>query len=843
MTPALAPVTAAPRRAAVTCAHCGQPVPASLVRAAAPGIDDAPQFCCSGCRQVHTLVREWGFDQYYRLVDRQQGALEPAKVSGRNFDDFDDVSVQEAATEPVGGDRRRTRLYLEGVHCSACVWLVEKLPTVLHGVDDVRLNYGAAVAEITWRPADTRLSTVARALDRLGYTPHVQQGSRLQDARRHEDRAALVRLGVAVACAMNLMFLSGALYAGEYQGMASRYETFFRWLSLLVATPVLTYSARPFFQTALAGLRAGVVHIDLPIAAAIAIASTASTWNVVAGHGHLWFDSLAMLVAALLGARQLQRSAQRAALERADSLRGVAFLEFARRLDGQEADAAAIEVPLTALAPGDLVEIRSGEIVPVDGVVLTGRSSLDNAVLTGEAVPVPVATGEAVHAGATNLGARLVVRVDATGPRTRVGALLAVVQEALAQKPALLQVTDLMARRFVMVLLAAAALTGAIVGAVHGPTAAFTRVVALLVVSCPCALGLAVPLALSVALLRAARAGIFIKNTDAFERLRHVGTVLLDKTGTLTEGRATVARWVGDDRTRDLAMALEAESAHHVARAFQIVTTRPLRAVPVVRDVAETNGRGIAGTVDGHAVRVGTRAHVLGSAEPPADLLTAADACVIDGLSPVWVSVDGEARGVAGIGDRLRDDALRTVAALTARGLRVKILSGDHPSVVARVGAALRLPAGDVIGGLTPEAKRDAVAALVGRPEAGGAVVMVGDGVNDAAALALADVGIAVHGGTGASLVAADIVLTRDGVAPILDILQGSRRLAGVIRRNIAFSLVYNLSASSLAVAGLVGPLLAAVLMPLSSLTVVLSSTLTRTFARPRRRAAAVPEA
>ncbi len=838
MSEALASAVPAPRSAPAVCAHCGQAVPASLVHAA-----DALQFCCSGCRQVHTLVSEWGFDQYYRLVHRQQGALEPAKVSGRSFDDFDDASVADAASEVLGADRRRTRLYLEGVHCTACVWLVEKLPTVLHGVDDVRLNYGAAVAEIVWRPADTRLSTVARALDRLGYTPHVQQGARLQDARRHEDRASLVRLGVAVACAMNLMFLSGALYAGEYQGMASRYEVFFRWLSLAVATPVLTYSARPFFQTAVAGLRAGIVHIDLPIAVAIAIAASASAWNVVVGHGHLWFDSLAMLVAALLGARQLQRSAQRAALERADSLRGVAFLEFARRLDGSGADATAIEVPLTALAPGDRVEVRSGEIVPVDGVVLSGRSSLDNAVLTGEAVPVPVEAGDGVHAGATNLGARLVVRVDATGPRTRVGALLAVVQEALAQKPALLQVTDRMARRFVLVLLGAAVLTVAVVGTLHGAGAAFTRVVALLVVSCPCALGLAVPLALSVALLRAARAGIFIKQVDAFERLRHVGTVLLDKTGTLTEGRATVARWVGDERTRRMATALEADSAHHVARAFQIGATPALHAVPAVRDVVEVNGHGISGEVDGRLVRVGTRAHALGDAEPPADLVTAAEACVLDGLSPVWVSVDGVAAGVAGIGDRLRSDAAATVAALLHRGIRVKILSGDHPSVVARIGAALRLPAVDVVGGLTPEAKRDAVAALVGQPEAGGAVVMVGDGVNDAAALALADVGIAVHGGTGASLVAADIVLTRDGVAPILDILQGSRRLAGVIRRNIAFSLVYNLSASSLAVAGLVGPLLAAVLMPLSSLTVVLSSTLTRTFARPRRRATAVPEA
>ena len=242
---------------------------------------------------------------------------------------------------------------------------------------------------------------------------------------------------------MNLMFLHGALYAGEASGMATRFETFFRWFSLVVAVPVLVYSARPFFQTALAGLRARIVHIDLPIAIALAVAFAASAWNTVRGSGPLWFDSLAMLVAALLGARQLQRGAQRAALERADSLRGAAFVEFARRLDGDGPDAPVVEVPLAALVPGDRVEVRSGEIVPVDGLVLSGRSSLDNAVLTGETAPVPVREGDAVNAGATNLGARLVVRVDAAGEKTRVGALLAIVQEALSRKPALLRTTDL----------------------------------------------------------------------------------------------------------------------------------------------------------------------------------------------------------------------------------------------------------------------------------------------------------------------------------------------------------------------------------------------------------------
>jgi P-type Cu2+ transporter len=490
----MTPVAA--RRAPATaaaCSHCGQPVPLALVRQA-----EAEQFCCTGCRQVYTLVREWGFDQYYRLVGQQQGALEPATVTGRSFDDFDDARVQAPATEELGGERRRTRLYLEGVHCAACVWLVEKLPAVLAGVDEVRLNYGSAVAEVTWRPAHTRLSTIGRALDRLGYTPHVHQAARLQDARRAEDRAGLARLGVATACAMNLMFVSGALYAGEYSGMASPYEAFFRWLSLVVALPVIFFSAKPFFQTAIAGLRAGIVHIDLPIAIALAVASAASAWNTVTGAGPLWFDSLAMLVAALLGARQLQRSAQRAALERADSLRGVAFLEFARRVDGHGADATVLEVPLSALVPGDVVEVRSGELVPVDGVVLSGRSALDNAVLTGETAPLAVGDGDAVNAGATNLGARLLVRVNATGAQTRVGALLAIVQDALSRKPSLLQTTDALARRFVQVLLVVALATVGIGWAQFGPEVAMTRVVALLVVSCPCALGLAVPLAMSV---------------------------------------------------------------------------------------------------------------------------------------------------------------------------------------------------------------------------------------------------------------------------------------------------------------------------------------------------------
>jgi Cu2+-exporting ATPase len=816
------PAVAAKPGAAPACAHCGLPVPSSRRR------EEGPQFCCGGCEQVYGLIHAWGYGQFYRFAGQHGEPLAPAKVSGRDFGELDDPRLLAELSDPMTQGRCRTRLYLEGVHCAACVWLVEKLPETVPGVDSVRLDLGRAVAEVVWDPARVALSRIGRALDRLGYTPHLHRAGRLQEARRQEDRAALVKLGVAVACAMNLMFLHGALYAGEHSGMASPFETFFRWVSLAVAVPVVFFSARPFFQAAWAGVRSRVVHMDLPVALALAVAFAASAWNTVRGSGPVWFDSLAMLVAALLGARQLQRSAQRAALERADSLRGVAFVEFARRLTGESLESPAVEVDVHRLAPGDRVEVRSGELVPVDGVVLAGRSTLDNAVLTGESVPCPVSEGDPVNAGATNLGARLVVRVDAAGEKTRVGALFAIVEEALARRPKVLQRSDRLARWFVWGVLGVAALAG-VVWLPQGPAVALERMVALLVVACPCGIALSVPLAVSVALTRAARGGIYVKNPDALHELRRVSHVLLDKTGTLTEGRASLARWEGSETTLDLARALEEESAHAVAAAFG-AARRP-RAVRAVSDVREVAGQGIAGVVDGRAVLVGNRSHVLSAgADLPARLEARGAGLVAEGLSPVFVAVEGRVEGVAGVGDAVRADARATVDALRARGVRVLVLSGDHPDVVARVAGRLGIAPEDARGGLTPEAKRDAVAALTAGPGRRGTVVMVGDGVNDAAALALADVGVAVHGGTGASIVAADVVLTREGVAPVLDLLDGARSVFRVIARNLGLSLVYNAAGAALAVLGLVSPLLAAVLMPASSLTVTLSSAFSRTF-------------
>lgn len=814
------------------CAHCGLPVGPDPV-------GDDPAFCCSGCAMVFETLHAAGFgDTYYRLRGLSgSGDACPAAV------DVDPLVLSELDSDAFRAEHAdarddgtfRTALFLDGVHCAACVWLVERLPFELDGVLEARLDLPRARLTVRWDPGRVSLSDVARWLARVGYAAHpVRQGGR--SSRTDAERRLLIKVGIGWALAGNVMLLAFAFYSGLNLAGDPTLTTAARWASLALAVPAVLYGGSEFFRRAWAGIRHAVrartlrnLHMDTPISLGILVGFADSTWSTVTGSGEVWFDSITVLIAALLTARWLQLRSRRLAGDATERLLAL-IPSMVRRV---AADGRVEVVRAADLRRGDVVEVPAGEVVPVDGPVMEGASRVNNAVLTGESRPERVGVGDEVTAGATNLTAPLRVRVQAAGDATRVGQLMAWVRDAASKQAPVTLLADRLGGYFVLAVLTLTVLTAGL-WLVLDPASAARHVVALLVITCPCALGMATPLAMAVATGKAARAGLFVKSDEAMQQLSGIDAVVLDKTGTLTVGRMTLAAAEGDDEAVTLAAALETQSNHPVAAA--LVQARPRAARLPVADVEAEAGQGLRGVVAGREVAVGRPDWIAALAGSiPAPFVRSLARFAAEGHTPVAVAVDGRVAAVLAFGDRLRDDSADLVAALQEAGRAVYLLSGDHPSVVRRAAAALGLSETAAFGGVSPEGKQAFVERL--RREQGRTVAMIGDGVNDAAALQAADVGIAVHGGSTASLVAADVFMTRDGLAPVLDLLQGSGRVMHVIRRNLGVSLVYNVLGAAAALAGLVGPLVAAVAMPVSSLIVVASSILQRSFAPPPPRA------
>jgi len=798
----------------VTCAHCGLPVPAGLVE---PGAE--LQFCCNGCRLAYRVIHDAGLDGYYGLRERFDATAEPAHTTGRAYRELDDPTFQELYVRRTASGLATIDLYLEGVHCAACVWLVEKVPVVVPGVAEVRLDMGRSLARVTWDPEHVPLSRVARFLDSIGYPPHPYRGVAAQEMARRQDRALLLRIAVAGAVAGNVMLMAVALYGGRFHGMALQYRDLFRWVSLILTLPSVLWCAQVFYVGTLGALRTRSLHMDIPITLGIWASFLHGAWNTFRGTGEVYFDSVTALIFLLLVGRYLQRRQQRAAAD-ATLLLFSLTPSSARRVEGDEIHEVAVE----SLKPGHVVELLPGDSVPADGVVLSGESTLDRSLLTGESRPEPVGPGDPVHAGTVNLGSPLRVEVRAVGEDTRLGRLMQLVEEASRRRAPVVALADRLSGYFVAGVLGLAALTLA-VWLVLDPAHAVDHTVALLIVSCPCALGLATPLAVSAAIGRAARRGILIKGGDALEPLARPSRMILDKTGTVTEGRMALVGWWGPEELKPLVAAAEARSSHPVALALAEAVPEAERPAGVT--VEQTTGGGLRATVAGVELLIGSPAFVEQATGPlPPEVAEAVRETAARGLTPVVAAASGVASAVAGLGDPIRPDSAGAVAGLVRRGWRVELLSGDHPEVVRAVAAQVGLDPALARGGATPEDKVRAVEEAT----AEGAVVMVGDGVNDAAALAVATVGIGVHGGAEAALAAADVYLREPGLTPLLHLVEGARRTMIVIRRNLAFSLAYNAVAMSLAIAGLMSPLLAAVLMPASSIIVVVSSYRTRTF-------------
>lgn len=780
------------------CAHCGQPT-------AAQG---DPAFCCSGCETVYHAIHGAGLSKYYEL-----GAGERVATHAKTDPAFESAAFRESVRMHDDGTCEAS-LFVDGVHCAACVWLVERMPAAVDGVVDARLNLSRGRLELRWRPEDIDVPEVARWLTQFGYSAHPL--SKADEARGSADKKALFTIGVAWSIAMNVMLMAIALYSGLETALETDLATAARWASMVLTAVSVFWAGGEFFRRAWASLRPfrGLHHlsIDVPIALGVLAGFFHSTYVTVAGGGEVWFDSIAVLIAALLSARWLQRRGTRMATESAQRL--LALLPAtARRLKDTQIE----EVPVANLATGDILEVRAGDVIPADGFVTQGRSALHRAVMTGESRPEDVVPGSLVSAGETNVSAPLLVEVTAAGAHSRLGKILSWVESAGSRRAPVVQKADMLSGWFVLAILLAAAGTYT-AWYTTSPELALAHTIALLVISCPCALGMATPLALTVAMGKAARKGIFIKFDDVIERVEQVDTVVFDKTGTLTYGKLEVASVVGEIGAVALAAAVEAQSTHPVARAIVAHSEPTHRA----SDVEEIAGSGMRGVVDGFLVEVGRPAW-LGVADD--DLAP----FILNAQSPVAIAVDGEVRAIVGVGDVVRPESLAVLESLRQAGRRPVLLSGDHPQVAAAVGRVLGFAEDDVFGGQSPEQK---LAFIEAQRAAGQVVAMVGDGVNDAASLSAADVGVAVEGGTDLNLVAADVFLTRSGLEPLETLFGISRVALRTVHRNLGISLMYNVVTISMASLGMVTPLLAAVLMPVSSLVVVFSSLVQRVPAR-----------
>ncbi len=715
-----------------------------------------------------------------------------------------------------------TGFLLEGLRCAGCVRKTEEALRAQPGVASASINYADHRALVRFDPAATSVKALAAAVEALGYQAVPYDPETLDRPERTQARAALTRLLVAAFLAMNVMWLAIALYIGTYQGMDAATQRGLRWVAVALSLPAVAWCGAPFFAGAWRGIRRRELSMDLPIALAISTAFATNAVGTWLGRTHLFVDSAAWIVFLLLLGRTLERNASARAAGAVERLRNLAPREVLRRRDG-----AVERVAVSELAVGDEVVIPAGELCPVDATLIAPATELDESALTGESTPVARAPGARIAAGARNLMTEIAVRVLAPASRGTLARLAALLERAQAERPAIQRSADRFAAIFAPAVLGIAALAAAVLAWQGAPAleVAF-RATTVLIVACPCVFGLATPLAISAALGRAAELGVLVKSGEALERLARVKRVLLDKTGTLTEGRFALAGRALAEGTSEAellgaAALAEGEAVHPIAEAIRAAAQR-VGAGTTAQAVRETRaGLGVVAACE-NGVRLTAGAEGLLrelGVTLPAALVGEAAALGARGATLVWVARDARALGVLAFEDALRVDAAAFAPRLGRDGISAELVSGDHAGAVAL--AAERAGIATFAAGASPEQKlvRVREARAAGQP-----TLAVGDGLNDAAFLAAADCGLAMARGSEITLAAADAVVRSPRLGAIADLLALSRATLARIRENFAFAMLYNAIAVPLAVAGVLHPLGAAIAMALSSLTVTANS-------------------
>ncbi|CAM8622070.1 ZntA Cation transport ATPase [Oxalobacteraceae bacterium] len=799
---------------AQSCFHCGLPVPAGSAWSVV--IEDVAQpMCCPGCEAVAQAIIDNDLTDYYRTRQSlPEGAAEIVPDALGLYD------APELASQFQGENgKAEATLSIEGIRCAACVWLIEKRLSQVPGLQFAHLNVATEKLQVSWDAAQCKPSDILEAVREVGYVAYpfdpIQHGEML----RKNARQMFKRLFVAGLSMMQVMMYAVPVYFAEAGSIETDMVQLMRWASLVLTLPAVFYSAQPFFQGAWADLRRKVAGMDVPVALGIAAAFAGSVWSTVAGEGEVYFDSVTMFIFLLLASRYLELVARRRAAASLETMQH-ALPDAAWLLKDYPNSREASQVPAAQLRAGDVILAKPGDPIAADSVIIEGDTALDMSLLTGESQPQARRIGEQVVGGAVNMLQPVILRVERVAKESTLAALIRMIERAGQGKPAIAHWADKVAAWFVaaLLVLAVAVLSFWLW---HDPVRAWPIAIAVLVVSCPCALSLATPSALAAATDRLLRQGVLIMQPHVLETLHRATHVVFDKTGTLTEGRPQLQAidLLGNlprDTVLGVAAAMEAGSAHPLAQAIIFTArTESVSAIEIDR-VTHHAGQGLEVRMDDQPYRLGTAAFVAEISGSVKDQMLADD---MSGVSYVYLGSSSGWLARFAFVDTLKPRALQVVTHFRSQGSRVVLLSGDSPAIVQQVAASLQMD--EAHGGMLPDQKLAYVQQL---QQQGAVVVMVGDGMNDAAVLRGADVSFAMGSGAALAQSHADAVLIHAQLSLLLDAADAAATCMRVIRQNLAWATLYNLLAIPAAAFGLLTPWMAGLGMSLSSAFVVVNA-------------------
>ncbi|WAJ35778.1 heavy metal translocating P-type ATPase [Pseudomonas sp. GOM7] len=787
------------------CYHCGLPVPAGS-QFHADVLGQTREMCCPGCQAVAEAIVAGGLEHYYS--HRSENAANPQALPAALPDElalYDRSDVQQPFVQHQG-ELSETQLLIEGISCAACGWLIEKHLRGVPGVAEAHLNLSNHRLQVRWQDSQIALSKLLAELRRIGYAAHPWRADEAAERMAAENRRRMRELGVAGLLWMQVMMATMATWPEFNIDLSPELDKILRWTSLFLTTPIVFYCCGQFFRGALRDLRTRHLTMDVSVSLAIGGAYVAGIWSTITGQGELYFDAVGMFALFLLAGRYLERRArERTAAATAQLVKLLPASCLRLNADGQSQ-----RILLSELREGEQVLVQPGSLIPADGRILAGQSSVDESLLTGEYLPQARGIGDPVTAGTLNVEGPLTVSVQALGDATRLSAIVRLLERAQSEKPRLAEIADRVSQWFLLFILVAAAVVGLAWWEIDS-SRAFWVVLALLVATCPCALALATPTALTTATGSLHKLGLLLTRGHVLEGLNHIDTLVLDKTGTLTEGRLALSavhplRELDQDACLALAAALENRSEHPIARAFG-------QAPRAADSVDSYPGQGLQGRVDGRLLRIGEAGFVCA--------LSGQTVPAIASQYGQWLLLGDEQGPLAWfvLDDRLREDAPELIAAARARGWHIHLLSGDSSPMVGEVARQLGIE--DARGGLTPDAK---LAVLKQLHAEGRRVLMLGDGVNDVPVLAAADISVAMGSASDLAKTSADAVLLSNRLSSLVQGLSMAKRTRRIIIENLCWATLYNGLVLPFAALGWITPIWAAVGMSFSSLLVVLNA-------------------